>query len=136
MACTDLTDKATFLVFYPGFTGATYDAVIDAFIECLDCQFCADTWGCSLKLGSTHYLGHLMTMYAKTLKTGVGGGTGGGAGEVTQKRMGPVSISYGSTSGTDDGSLGETAAGREYMRLRDELGTTGMAPGMDLGACC
>jgi hypothetical protein len=135
MACTDLTDKATFLVFYPGFNDPSFDAIIDAFLECLACKFCEDLWGCHLKLGSTHYLGHQMTMWLKTQGTGTGG-TGGGAGEITAKSMGPVSVSFATTTGSEDGSLSETAAGREYMRLRDCLPTTGVAFGMGLGECC
>jgi hypothetical protein len=79
-------------------------------------QFNEDMWGSSLLLGHIYLTAHMLTV--------VGGGAGsGGGGAVTGQSMGPVSISFAAPMiAPDDGAFAETAAGRQYIALRDALG--------------
>lgn len=98
-------------------------------LEQARCQFNECVWGCSLFLGHIYLTAHMLTM------ANGGASTGGGGGQVTSKSMGPVSIGYAApTSSTSDGAFGETAAGRQYVALRNALGPVPMgAFGFDCG---
>lgn len=115
------TDSDLLLVF-PGLT-TTDPALRALMLELAKCQFNECVWGCSLLLGHVYLTAHMLTM------ANGGASTGGGGGAVTGKSMGPVSISYAApTSSTSDGAFGETAAGRQYLALKNALGPTPMGP--------
>ncbi len=109
------TDSDLLLVF-PGLS-TTDPALRALMLSSAACEFNECAWGCSLLLGHVYLTAHMLTM------ANGGASTGGGGGAVTSKSMGPVSIGYAApTSGQNDGAFGETAAGRQYLALRNSLG--------------
>lgn len=113
---------ADLLLVYPALS--TTDPALRAMVlTAAQCQFNECLWGCSLLMGHVYLTAHMLTM-----ATG-GASTGGGGGQVTGKSMGPVSISYAAPSSSSDaGAYGETAAGRQYLALRDSLGPVPVGP--------
>jgi hypothetical protein len=116
------TDADLILVF-PGLATSASPELRALMLEQAKCQFSECAWGCNLLLGHVYLTAHMLTMASG------GASTGGGGGAVTGKSMGPVSISYAApTSSTTDGAFGETAAGRQYLALRNSLGPMPMGP--------
>ena len=114
------TDVELLLV-YPSLS--TLDPALRALmLEQAKCQFSECAWGCSLLLGHVYLTAHMLTM-------ATGGPNDGAGGQVTSKSMGPVSIGYSDPGASaDSGSFGETAAGRQYVALRDALGPMPIGP--------
>lgn len=121
------------LLWYPGLSTVSAP-LMQAAIDGAECMFDAETWGCNLLMGSVHYIAHVLLLQQAAA---TGGSSGGGSGPISKMSMGPVAIEYASTaSSTNNGSLGLTAAGQQYLALRDSLGPMSVAPGMGLGGGC
>jgi hypothetical protein len=120
------TDVDLLLVF-PGLS-TTDPALRALMLEQAQCQFNACAWGCSLLLGHVYLTAHMLSVVA-------GGASNGAGGDITSKTMGPVSIGYSAPAAlTNGGAFGDTAAGRQYLALRDALGPMPMGPnGFDCG---
>ena len=112
---------ADLILWYPGL--ASVDPALRAAVLAVnECQFDACAWGCNLLQGSIQLAAHVLTMAGGGPSTGAGG-------QVTSKSMGPVSIGYASPpTNQAGGSFTETAAGRQYLALRDLCGPMAFSP--------
>jgi hypothetical protein len=110
-----LAAKADVLLWFPSFSTVSNE-LFDAALAAAACLFNADAWGCHLLMGSTYAVAHLLTVQSQ-------GTTGGSAGPVTSKSMGPVSMSFGvAQQDGSDAFWASTGPGRMYLALRDQLG--------------
>lgn len=110
-----LASKADVLLWFPSLSTVS-DELFASAIEAAACLFNADAWGCHLRMGSIYATAHLLTAQSQ-------GTTGGSAGPVSSRSMGPVSMSW--AVATPDGSdsfWASTGPGRSYLMLRDQLG--------------
>ena len=110
-----LAVKADVVLWFPSLSTVS-DALFDAALAATSCMFNADAWGCHLLMGSIYATAHMLTLQSQ-------GTTGGSAGPVASRSMGPVAISY--ATATPDGTdayWASTGPGRSYLMLRDQLG--------------
>ena len=112
---------ADLLRVYPGLSTSD-PALRELMLEQAKCQFNECAWGCSLFLGHVYLTAHMITMAS-------GGAATSGGKTVVGKSMGPVSVSYlAPSTSSSDGVYGETAAGRQYLAMRNALGPMPMGP--------
>lgn len=111
------------LLWYPALS-AVSEPLMAAALEQSKCMFDPCAWGCHLLMGHIHATAHALLMQQGA------GSTGGGAaaGPVSSMSMGPVSISYASSSSGDGSSWALTGAGQQFLALQGQLGSQAFVP--------
>lgn len=121
-----------FLEVYPQFlTSALTNEYLQMIIDAANAAIQEARWHTHRKLAVCLYVAHFATLYLKTLADPSASPTtiarrGDGAGNVTSKSVGGVSVSYGSSEGSSDlvgyGSWKETAFGQQLATLAKMVG--------------
>lgn len=82
---------------------------INRFIGFASLSVNTSVWGSKSDLGTGYLAAHMMTMSNRKGRSGV-----------TMEKVGDLARSYAPTD-TDDGALGQTSYGQEFLRLRKSL---------------
>lgn len=117
--CTEFTDLADLTLFYPALIAAVDAAIVTIKLDCLECKFDFDKWGCNLLEGSRALVAHHLKMALAASQSVAPVAIGG---VVTGMSQGPVSASFSAPAADgSDAWLSKTNEGQLYMSLRETV---------------
>lgn len=99
---------------------ALLDATIQLFIDDATAELNSKFWGIKLDRGIRYLAAHLSFMHGGASSNAAGG-------QVTQKKVGDLSVAFSaskSTGSDQDDALSATRWGKEYLRIRKGCGPT------------
>lgn len=95
---------------------SAFDSLSDDFLNLIIAEACEvileSKWGASYDRGLLYLTAHLAS-------TDSAPGSSGAAGPVTSKRIGDVSVSYGSAASVSSSDYASTTYGRRFLELRN-----------------